>query len=58
LSQNSWISATSSSSSLSQDRQIPQHLLAAIECKRNTSSDSDAITTTTTTLTASTLYGG
>ncbi|CAF3332019.1 unnamed protein product [Rotaria socialis] len=58
LSRNSWISATSSSSSLSQDRQIPQHLFAAIECKRNTSSDSDAITTTTTTLTASTLYGG
>lgn len=57
LSRTSWISSTSSSSS--QDRQIPQHLLMAIECKRNTSSDSDVITTTTTTtLTTSTIYGG
>lgn len=56
LSRNSWVSSTSSSSS--HDRQIPQHLLEAIENKRNASSDSDAITTTTTTLTTSTLYGG
>ncbi|CAF0794821.1 unnamed protein product [Adineta ricciae] len=57
LSRTSWISSPSSSSS-SQDRQIPQHFLAAIDKKRNTSSDSDAITTTTTTLTTSTVYGG
>lgn len=59
---NNWSSSSSSSSSspstASQNRQIPQHLLAAIENKRDTSSDSDAITTTTTTLTISTLYGG
>ncbi|CAF0843025.1 unnamed protein product [Rotaria sordida] len=54
LSRTSWPSSSSSS----QDRQIPQHLLTAIENKCNTSSDSDAITTTTTTLTASTLYEG
>ncbi|CAF4065039.1 unnamed protein product [Rotaria sp. Silwood2] len=53
LSRNSWPSSSTSS----QDRQIPQHLLTAIDNKCNTSSDSDAITTTTT-LTASTLYGG
>ncbi|UJR20643.1 hypothetical protein I4U23_023768 [Adineta vaga] len=57
LSRTSWISSISSSSS-SQDRQIPQHFLAAIDKKRNTSSDSDAITTTTTTLTSSTIYAG
>ncbi|CAF3405202.1 unnamed protein product [Rotaria sp. Silwood1] len=54
LSRHSWPSSSSSS----QDKQIPQHLLTAIDNKCNTSSDSDAITTTTTTLTASTLYGG
>jgi len=57
LSRNSWPTSSTSSTS-SQDREIPQHKLAAIEKKRNTSSDSDAITTTTTTLTTSTLYGG
>lgn len=58
--ENNWSSSSSSSSpsTASQSRQIPQHLLAAIENKRDTSSESDAITTTTTTLTISTLYGG
>ena len=56
LSRHSWTSSSSISSC--QDRQIPQHFLEAIEKKRDTSSDSDAITTTTTTLTTSTLYGG
>jgi hypothetical protein len=53
---SSWPSS-STSSTLSQNRQIPQHFLTAIEKKRNTSSDSDAVTTTTTTLTTSTFYG-
>ena len=55
FSQNSW---PSSSSSSSDDRQIPQEFLKTIEKQRNTSSDSDAITTTTTTLTTSTFNGG
>ena len=63
-SQLSWYSSSSTVSSSSTDKQLPslllcstnpQHLLAAVEKKRNTSSDSDAITiTTTTTLTGST----
>lgn len=62
FSTNTWSnsSVTSSpSSTASQSRQIPQHLLEEIAKKRNASSDSDAITTTTTTtLTISTLYNG
>ena len=69
LSHDSWCSLSSTtSSSPSHERQLPslclgtssspQHFLQAIDKKRNTSSDSDALTTATTTLTNSTQYEG